>query len=461
MGYSSKSFGNSSWFGSSYDRGGKGDRSGKDSRNDKDDRNGGYDRDGKNDRDDHDGKGWGWDWDRQDRDGKDRDGKDRDGKDRDGKDWDGKDWDGKDWDGKDHDGKDWDGKDWGWDWDGKDHDGKDWDGKDHDGKDCDGKDKPEPKPDEACVCSDDMVAIDVLDNDGGGSLTIVAINGEAFGADNSVTLASGAIVTLLADGTLKYDLSGDDSFDDLLIGQTAADQFQYTVSNGDGDTATTTVDIEVDGALNTLDTIAASLPSVITFQVHDVAVDPNPNFGVIDFDMTISGSDPRLDGLIDDVYCVVPGTEYVPDTVITGNLYLASAASVPAGLVGLPDNLDNLSWLMNQQFENQDNGDGTGENYTTGEIQAAIWRLMSGTEFFVPGGGSPPQTEARANAAEIYNAALASGDGFVPGDGDIVSLIVDPTDAAEAETGFEQPFVIGVPWDDLKQECECECNYLV
>lgn len=95
-----------------------------------------------------------------------------------------------------------------------------------------------------------------------------------------------------------------------------------------------------------------------------------------------------------------------------------------------------------------DNGDGTGQTYTEAEIQGAIWGLTDSIVFVNPALGTT------ANAREIYNLALANGEGFEAGEGDIVGLILDPTAAAEA-AGNKQPIIIGIDWDDLAQDCLC------
>ena len=58
------------------------------------------------------------------------------------------------------------------------------------------------------------------------------------------------------------------------------------------------------------------------------------------------------------------------------------------------------------------------------------------------------------NAQEIYDLALANGEGFVAGEGDLVGLILDPTDA-EAANGSTQPFIITMPWEALDYDCVC------
>lgn len=108
---------------------------------------------------------------------------------------------------------------------------------------------PLPANDSARVAEDTPLVLTVLDNDGdpeGDALTITEINGQAVAVDGTVDLASGASVTLNGDGTLGYAQNG--AFDSLNSGETGSDSFTYTVSDGNGGTATATVAITVDGA---------------------------------------------------------------------------------------------------------------------------------------------------------------------------------------------------------------------
>ncbi|PLX39346.1 MAG: hypothetical protein C0606_02125 [Hyphomicrobiales bacterium] len=81
------------------------------------------------------------------------------------------------------------------------------------------------------------------DPDANDSLTVTGVNGNAADIGSQTTLASGALLTLNADGTFAYDPNG--RFEGLGTGESATDSFTYTVSDGNGgtDTATTTVTI--------------------------------------------------------------------------------------------------------------------------------------------------------------------------------------------------------------------------
>lgn len=88
---------------------------------------------------------------------------------------------------------------------------------------------------------------DVLTNDssiGGGSLTVTAVEGLDTNVGTEVTLASGAIITVNADGTFTYNPN--QQFDDLRVGETSIDSFNYSVTSG-ATTDLATVTITIDG----------------------------------------------------------------------------------------------------------------------------------------------------------------------------------------------------------------------
>ncbi|MGB3189234.1 MAG: VCBS domain-containing protein, partial [Limnoraphis sp.] len=62
---------------------------------------------------------------------------------------------------------------------------------------------------------------------------------------NQITLASGALLTLNADGSYNYDPNG--QFEALNDGETDTDTFSYTVDDGNGGTDTATVNVTIDG----------------------------------------------------------------------------------------------------------------------------------------------------------------------------------------------------------------------
>ena len=89
----------------------------------------------------------------------------------------------------------------------------------------------------------------VLHNDSdveGDTLAVTEVNGVGANVGTQITLGSGALLTLNADGSFDYDPNG--QFESLAIGQTGTDTFTYTVSDGNGGTDTATVTVTIVGA---------------------------------------------------------------------------------------------------------------------------------------------------------------------------------------------------------------------
>ncbi len=65
------------------------------------------------------------------------------------------------------------------------------------------------------------------------------------GANTAITLPSGAILTISPNGSYSYNTNN--KFDQLGVGQSATETFNYTISDGKGGTATATVTITING----------------------------------------------------------------------------------------------------------------------------------------------------------------------------------------------------------------------
>lgn len=87
----------------------------------------------------------------------------------------------------------------------------------------------------------------VNDTDGEGDpLNVISIAGNAIAPGETITLDSGALVTLNDDGTNAITYDPNDAFEELSQGQSATETFAYAVSDGE-DTAVAEVAIEVLG----------------------------------------------------------------------------------------------------------------------------------------------------------------------------------------------------------------------
>lgn len=126
-----------------------------------------------------------------------------------------------------------------------------------------------------------LTGLAVLGNDNdpdGGPLTVVEIAGQGITPGGSVTLSSGALVTLNSDETLDYDQNG--VFDALLVGETGNDSFTYTISDG-SNTDTATVSLTINGTFDNSvptaadDAYALSESGTLAAHVLDNDTDPD------------------------------------------------------------------------------------------------------------------------------------------------------------------------------------------
>ena len=88
----------------------------------------------------------------------------------------------------------------------------------------------------------------VLGNDTdaeGDTLTVAEVNGVVANVGPRVTLTSGALLTLNADGSYTYDPNG--QFESLDDGQSDTDSFTYKANDGDADSNEATVMITING----------------------------------------------------------------------------------------------------------------------------------------------------------------------------------------------------------------------
>jgi serine-aspartate repeat-containing protein C/D/E len=325
---------------------------------------------------------------------------------------------------------------------------------------------PETTPDTAKTCYDEAVEVDVLLNDSdpnGGTLTITAVNGIAI-VDGGPAIDVDGVSVALVDGKLVFD--GEAKHADLLTGEEATDSFTYTVEDGQGGSAEGTVDVTFCGATDTIEKIEESLPDSVVFQV----INENDPLGSSTdaWTLFLTTSDTRLAGTFENAYClsvfddvfagdfgedITTAPEIVADVELSDTDLATTALDGQVGINGetAEENLDLVNWIINQDFGSVDNGDGTGETYTDAEIQGAVWALTDGDALagfgvadgvFVADGAGTAE-----NAKEILDLALDNGEGFEAGAGDLVGVIVDPTDPSS-----QQPYVIGI---ELFEECLC------
>lgn len=183
------------------------------------------------------------------------------------------------------------------------------------------------------------------------------------------------------------------------------------------------------------------------------------------FNTTVSNGgalDGTYDGFcVDTGHTISPGTTY--NNVAT---YYSTDLEALVGVVDRPYNLDLVNWIINQDFTTQ-SATCVARNYTSGDIQRAIWTLVENT-LSTSGLG----TWAECAATEIINAATTATGGAIddptvswePGLDDLIAVILRPFNTSgttNAQVTIAQVTMIGVgclavdwepildPWDEV------------
>ncbi len=112
---------------------------------------------------------------------------------------------------------------------------------------------PVAQDDALSTDEDTALAASILADNGNGAdadpnegpLTVTSVDGSAGNVGSARTLASGAVLTVNADGSIVYDPRG--AFDHLKPGETARETFTYRIADDGGATDTATATITVTG----------------------------------------------------------------------------------------------------------------------------------------------------------------------------------------------------------------------
>ena len=113
------------------------------------------------------------------------------------------------------------------------------------------------------------------------------------------------------------------------------------------------------------------------------------------------------------------------------------------------DNLDLINWIINEDFSNDASG-----QYNDWEVQRAIWELTDGFDTSKLDAVDDNYGQD-ADVDAILDLAIANGEGFVAGEGDIATMIVDPGDS---DADNSQPFIVAYDFDANNCDCPSEDN---
>ena len=173
------------------------------------------------------------------------------------------------------------------------------------------------------------------------------------------------------------------------------------------------------------------LPSV----VNACVTAKGPNTTTAYFDLTVNGESILAGNY--EAWCTDFETALNEDQCFDGNVY-SSYDVLPESGIAQPENFDLINWIVNQDFVGQ--ASTVGGNYTYGDVQYAIWVLIDSLFYNCSdcdnlGDWDPDR------AQEIIDLALANGDGYEPGIGDQLVVVLIPTDSTV------QSVIISVPME--------------
>jgi|TARA_R110000764_G_scaffold240105_1_gene343065 hypothetical protein len=163
------------------------------------------------------------------------------------------------------------------------------------------------------------------------------------------------------------------------------------------------------------------------------------------FDLAIN--DTELAGNYD-AWCMDFDTSLNESQCFEGNVY-SSYDVLPESGIEQPENFDMINWILNQNFVGQEST--VGGTYTYGDVQYAMWVLIDAlTINCATCSNLDPWDIARAQ--EIIDQAMANGDGYEPGIGDQLGVVLIPTDSSV------QSVIISIPME-CEPEPSCETAF--
>lgn len=316
--------------------------------------------------------------------------------------------------------------------------------------------EPRIEPDAGKGCADELIIVDFSDNydDPDGDAVGITMIGGLNIADGETVIVDGVEITLDGD---QFIFNGETELGYLDIGQQETRSYEVKVEDSNGGFATTSIDVTFCGDANSVASFCASLPNgLVEYQISTSSIEFP--IGTEGFDLKFGNTgDSRFDNVIfEEAYCLslfdpANGTEsFDTAPVLTANMFCIDEA--PAGLfnanqisvangLNAADNMDLVSWILNQDFEN--NG------FTGWEVQRAIWELTDNvdTDYL---DAIDPAFGDDDNVDFLVAEAIANGEGFQAGVGDIVGVVVDPSPTTAANS---QPFIVAMAFEDY--DCLC------
>ncbi len=169
------------------------------------------------------------------------------------------------------------------------------------------------------------------------------------------------------------------------------------------------------------------------------------------FALDIEGSSP-LAGSNLEAWCADQDLSLDVEGPLNFDVY-SSYGDLPEGKFEKPENFDLVNWLLNQDYIGTQSSNGI--TIEQGHVQYAIWLLVDDSVCQVctyltnPTGNWNDDPKNVVAAQELADAALANGEGFVPGCGEKFGIILVPEN--------KQSLIITKVLEPKEEECkDCE-----
>ncbi len=185
--------------------------------------------------------------------------------------------------------------------------------------------------------------------------------------------------------------------------------------------------------------LTPDLPSVVNACTTAKGEDANNAY----FDLTINDTSLAGDYA---AWCVDVDLSLTGNECFDADVY-SSYSDLPGGAFENPQNFDLVNWIINQNFVGTSSP--SGGLYTFGDVQWAIWELIDDNNCqacsFL---GSDWNT---TKGQEIVDAAIANGENYMPGQGDVLVVILIPNNN-------RQPVFVNIPLE-CEKEPTCETAF--
>ncbi len=135
------------------------------------------------------------------------------------------------------------------------------------------------------------------------------------------------------------------------------------------------------------------------------------------------------------------------------NNYPEAFINYPDGIVDYPENLDLINYIINQDYVGRMSRCGT--VFTYGDVQRAMWLLIDDRPSLTPKLGPWEQCRVRQILHEAWN----NGDGYMPGWGDEIAILLDCIDPDDGQTSIIEvpiPYVYYRPCDHENERPQVE-----